>query len=91
MELTDEQKKKLKALHWSSSKNRTLIGLKTGVTIFLADSLIIVLDVFTVHSQQFVFWGTLMTAIFAMSGLFRDSAKEYDRVSAEVKKILENK
>lgn len=91
MELTEEQKKKLKALQKSSAKRGALMGLKTVFTLFVANFFIIALDASMAHSQSFIFISSMVTAFFVFSNLGRETKKEHDRIKLEVKNILENK
>lgn len=88
-DLTEEQKAKLKKLHWSFMKNSVWIGLKCSSLLILADAAIIVLNALYVQNNTFAFVGGCINAFFILSYMGRESRKERDRVDEEAKKILQ--
>jgi hypothetical protein len=88
-ELTEEQKKKFKKLQRTFALRMAGVGAKFGLTLFLANLVVCLIDVFYVHNQVFTFLGAMISAIFAFRSFRLSLTREHDRVREEVKKILE--
>lgn len=89
IKLTDEQKKKLTKLRWSTCKNGAFIGLKYTSLMLLSSFFVVVVDAIGPHSGSFRFVASIISCIFIIGGWRKDLTKEYDRVKEEVQKILE--
>lgn len=89
-EITEEQKKKFKKLQKSFAFRMAGVGAKFALTLFFANLVVCLIDVFYVHNQTFAFLGGMISAIFAFRSFRLSLTKEHDRVREEVKKILES-
>lgn len=89
-QLTDEQKAKLKILERQTTRNSVKYSLKNAVFLVSALFLIVFLNQLYVHSNVFTAVSGGFTGLVWMSMIRVDLKTEYDRVSEEVKKILES-
>jgi 4-hydroxybenzoate polyprenyltransferase len=90
-DITDEQKKKLKKLARKAGFKGALISTKFITLLFLANSVIVVLDQLYVHNLVFTFIGAFVNTLFLMRTLRVDLNNQRAKLAEEVKQILENK
>lgn len=90
-DINDEQKKKLKKLARKAGFKGALAATKFLALLFLANSIVVVLDQLYVHNLAFTFIGAFLNALFLMRTLRVDLDKQRVKLAEEVKQILENK
>lgn len=87
--LTEEQKQKLKKLQRGTALRMAGLSLKFGLSLFLANFVVSIINVFYVQNETFAFIGSLMSAFMIFRSFRLSFAQEHDRVKEEIKKILE--
>lgn len=88
IKLTDEQKKQLKVLRRKFALNAAFAGIKFAASIFLSNILVLAINAFFVHNNTFAFIGCLVSDFMVCRSLRLYLMKEFEKIKAEIEKIL---
>lgn len=88
MELTEEQKEKLKALRKKCLKKSAIATFLHVSWLFCANMATVMIDAIYVHNQSFVFFMTLGSTVIIFTGLHRVVEDIYKESLEEAKNIV---
>lgn len=88
-ELTEEQKKKIAKLQQKFMLATGLVGAKAGLLMFLANAIVVGVDVMYVHNQSFVIFMAIVNAFMVFRSMRSDMMECEEKAREELKKILE--
>lgn len=89
LQLTEEQKKQLKKLQTKFAWKMTFETFKLCSFIFLASTVLSVINYMYIKSQGFLFLGSFVTGFLLFRTFRFASEQEYAKVKEEIRKIIQ--
>ena len=89
IKFTEEQKKKFKVLQRKFAWKMAWKTVQLCLSVFLASTVVALIDYNYVHSKGFVFLGSAISGFLIFRNFHFASEAEYAKVREEIKKILQ--